>query len=90
MFNEDCEPVTLNNKPMSCMLYADDLVLLSESSHGLQRCLNKLNEYCNTWKLTVNIDKTKIMIFNKTGKAVRKVEYMYGNDKLEVLMNIVI
>ena len=26
---------------INCLLYADDLILLSESEHGLQRCLDK-------------------------------------------------
>ena len=29
-------PVKLNNQPVTCLMYADDLVLLSESSEGLQ------------------------------------------------------
>ena len=47
------------------LLYADDTVLLSESSQGLQNALNTYAQYCDTWKLTVNIQKTKILIFSK-------------------------
>ena len=28
-----------------CNLYADDLVLISETKNGLQQCLNKLQKY---------------------------------------------
>ena len=42
IFNRPCTPVTLNDTELSCLLYADDLVLLSESKAGLQNCLNKL------------------------------------------------
>ena len=64
-------------------MYADDLILLSESKEGLQNCLNKLQKYCNTWKLNVNIEKTKIIIFNKNGKLLNNVSFYYENTRLE-------
>ena len=36
------------------LLYADDTVIMSDSSNGLQRALNIYNDYCIQWKLTVN------------------------------------
>ena len=49
-------------------MYADDLALISETADGLQNCLKKLENYCSKWNLSVNVDKTKIIIFNKSGK----------------------
>jgi hypothetical protein len=49
-------------------MYADDVILLSETSEGLQNCLDKLHKYCEIWGLQVNIKKTKSMIFNNTGR----------------------
>ena len=54
----------LSNKSIGCLLYADDLVLISESKQGLQKQLDILDTYCKDWCLTVNINKTKIIIFN--------------------------
>ena len=45
-------------------MYADDMVLLSKSKHGLQYMLNSLEKYCYRWRLTVNLHKTKIIVFN--------------------------
>jgi hypothetical protein len=39
------EPVFLNTTRLNCLLYADDLILLSESEKGLQSCLDSLNSY---------------------------------------------
>jgi hypothetical protein len=39
-FGPECEPLELNRKPISCLLYADDIVLLSESAKGLQKSIN--------------------------------------------------
>ena len=45
------EPVSLNTTRLNCLLYADDLILLSESEKGLQSCLDSLNSYLGgSWK----------------------------------------
>merc|ERR1739840_92558 len=53
------------------IMYADDTVLFANSIENLQRCLNGLKQYCDKWKLQVNVDKTKIIIFSKK-KVKRK------------------
>ena len=60
-------------------MYADDVVLLSESPSGLHRCLDKLNDYCIKWSLTVNIAKTKIIVFNKSEKVLKYTFYYDSN-----------
>lgn len=52
------------------ILYADDTALMAESSDGLQKTLNCFEKYCDLWKLTVNTNKTKVVIFSK--KKVRQ------------------
>ena len=59
IFDRSCTPVKLNNTNLSCLLYADDLVLLSESRTGLQNCLTKLVYYTKKWKLNINLKKSK-------------------------------
>ena len=48
---------------MICLLYADDVILLSQSEVGLQNCLKKLNNYGADWCMDVNLDKTKVLVF---------------------------
>ena len=45
------------------ILYADDTILLSDNAKQFQETLNIFYEYCKNWKLNINIEKTKIMIF---------------------------
>ena len=47
------------------LLYADDILILADSPVNLQKCLHNLSLYCEKWHLTVNENKTKIMIFSK-------------------------
>ena len=57
-----------DNKSFNTLLYADDLVLISKNANGLQILLNNLENYCSDNNLTVNIDKTKELIFNNNAK----------------------
>ena len=84
IFDDSCDPVQLNNSPLSCLMYADDLILLSDSAQGLQCALDKLQSYCQKWKLLVNIDKSNVMIFNKSGRVLTKHIFKYGDCILKI------
>ena len=60
-----CQPAKIKNLTLNNLLYADNLVLVSETSSGLQNCLDRLQEYCDKWRLTINIKKTKTMVVEK-------------------------
>ena len=64
------------------LLYADDTVLFSNTASDLQCSLNNFRLYCETWKLTVNISKTKIVIFS-SGRR-RPCRFYFGNDTIEI------
>ena len=36
IFDQPCDPVSLGNRNISCLLYADDLVIISKTATGLQ------------------------------------------------------
>ena len=60
------------------LLYADDTVLFSESFDDLQLQLNVFYDYCNFWKLKVNIDKTKAIVFSRSAPPT---ELLHFGDK---------
>ena len=57
--------LTLLESEVKCLLFADDLVLLSPTKEGLLQHLGLLHRFCQTWALTVNLSKTKIRVFQK-------------------------
>ena len=51
-------------------MYADDLLILSETENGLTKRLERLSNYAKKWKLKISAKKTKIIVFNKAGKII--------------------
>ena len=49
------------------LMYADDTVLIAESTDDLQKNLNIFNIllYCEAWKLSINCSKSKVVILSK-------------------------
>ena len=66
-------------------MYADDLVLMLQTKEGLPKHLDRLFEYCQKRKLVVNTDKTKIMVFNKSGKMLKNCRFTYSSDIIEMV-----
>ena len=62
--------------------YADDLVLISKSAEGLQKCIGNVCTYCKTCGLDINIKKTKSIVFNSSGR-INKTDFKYGNKPTE-------
>lgn len=65
------------------LLYADDTVIFSDNKDQLQYALDIFDEYCKMWRLTVNVQKTKIVIFSK-GKAQRNFSFKFQNETIEI------
>ena len=81
-FQDEDDPVMLGNIPINCLLYADDVVLLSSSEVGLQNCLNKLYRFSESIGLSVNLKKTNILTFSKGGRK-SKYTFTYNNIKIK-------
>ena len=65
----------LDSQPVPLLLYADDAVLLSFSKVGLKRLLSSFASYCNQNSLSINFEKSKILVFSKSWKCFHwKVE----------------
>ena len=78
------ESPTLNSRTVTHLLWADDLVLLALSKESLQRLLDTVHEFCTTWGLTVNMSKTAVLVFNKSGRQLKtSIGFCYGNYKIQ-------
>ena len=61
IFDSSCKPAVFGDMAINCMMYADDLIILSETNQGLQESMNRLHKYCEKWGIRVNTKKTKFM-----------------------------
>ena len=43
------------------LLYADDTVIISENRNDMKTALKVFEQYCEEWKLTVNIEKANYL-----------------------------
>ena len=68
-------------------MYADDTILLANSAVNLQKGLNELKNYCDKWKLQINSEKTKVLVFSN--RKIKKENYNFklGEDTLEIVDN---
>ena len=69
--------IKIGIEQVSILLYADDIVLLSNSEIGFQSMLTYLNKWCMQWCLDINVLKSNIIHF-------RPKKYPYLNLYLSV------
>ena len=77
--------VVLGDTQVRILLYADDIVLLSESEHDLQRHLNALDDFCVQRGLVVNLGKTKVLIFHTSAQVRAKCHLTISHSPVEVV-----
>ena len=83
--DNDNDGITIDQRSLYLLLFADDAAIFSETREGLQKSLDNLEIYCNKWNLTVNVDKTKVMVFHKGGILAQNEHWTYNNQELEIV-----
>ena len=69
-FDQD-QGIAVDTLLMVYLLFADDLVLFSESAEGLQKQLTALYSYASLWHILVSIPKQKFLsLMNVTQQYV--------------------
>ena len=85
---DSCYP-TLNDNSillikMFVLLYADHTIVLAENEYQLQTALDTVHQYYKRSNLSVNINKTKIVVFSR-GKVRHFPMFKYGSSTIEVV-----
>jgi hypothetical protein len=76
-----CVGPTLASIVIILLLYVDDIVLMEKSPYDLGKQLITLKDFFSSMGMTVNTDKTKVMIIKS--KRITYDTFVYDNNSLE-------
>ena len=76
--------VDIDELQLSILLYADDVALIAPGADSLQLMLDKLNEWCCKWRLTVHNYKTKIVHFRPASVQLCNNQFSCGNASIQL------
>jgi hypothetical protein len=68
-------PPMLGQLAVLLLLYADDLAFMSHTPAGLQKQLDVLQAFCYECQLTVNVKKTKVVVFEARKFVCQAFQY---------------
>ena len=71
--------VTISSTILAHILWADDLILLSDTLNGIRKQLDGLKSFCGKNQMSVNELKTKIMVFGPE----EKISVCFNNTSIE-------
>ena len=77
--------IDIDGQKIGMLVYADDVVLLTETEDELQYLLNELNRWCDINKLEVNASKSKVVHFRTPSKAKTGRSFTCGEKHLETV-----
>ena len=77
--------ISVHERKVSILLFADDIVILGENAEELQVLLDYVEKWCKNWRMKINMDKTKIVHYRK--KCVKKTQFPFSinNTQLEIV-----
>jgi hypothetical protein len=67
------------------LFFADDICLISTTPAGLQNQINNLQTASESLGLSVNLDKTKVMVFRKGERLSKYEKWFYNGMNIEIV-----
>ena len=76
---------TIDDIKLFIILFIDDQVVFAKSPYALQSLLSDVENYCTTWGIKINTNKTKVMIFEKGRRTF--YDFSSYNRNIEIVDN---
>ena len=83
-----CQGITEGAFNLRSLMYAYDVLLLSNSREELEAGLDCFYDYCLKWKLHVNTTKTSIITFRKGGTTSLDDHFFFGDKLLTISISL--
>ncbi len=74
-----------DTEKLSCLLYADDIVILADTEQELQTLLDIVYDWTRKWRLLINYGKTKVVHFRPLSFPRSDVVFKCGPTQLEYI-----
>jgi hypothetical protein len=65
------------------LAFADDLVIVAKSEREVKEMMRNLGKYVMEKKMEVNVEKTKMMVFNKRKRKNEEGDWKWEESKIE-------
>ena len=72
-------------RDVNSLLFADDIGVISETPAGLQRAINIVSRVSKQLGLTINLEKTKVMVFRAGGFLGQREKWWIDGKRLDVV-----
>ncbi|XP_067131377.1 uncharacterized protein [Centruroides vittatus] len=77
--------IEVNGIGIKILAYADDIVLIADSIRGLQGFINILDKYLLENNMSLNLMKSKVVVFRNGGKLAKSDKWWFRNDVIQVV-----
>ncbi|RUA06843.1 MAG: hypothetical protein DSY43_01110, partial [Gammaproteobacteria bacterium] len=67
------------------LMFADDVALVSDTVLGLQNQLDVLQKHSDKCGLSINLDKSKVVVFRNGGHIARHEKWNVGNRQINIV-----
>ena len=76
--------VPIDDENICALLYADDIVIFSDTEDNLQTLLDGVYKWCTQWRLRINLNKTNIVHFRKQSQNRTEFQFKIGENIIEI------
>ena len=77
--------VRVSEQIITLLMYADDIILISDYPEGLQQQLDGVHTWSTKWHLSINIDKTKVINFRRASDPCTTLSFVLGGNNIDIV-----
>ena len=77
--------VSMGDTQVYILMYTDDIVLVTDTEHNLQKMLDTLHSWCKKWRVIINTSKSKTMHFRNGRQAQTNFIFKIGENTFETV-----
>ncbi len=74
--------VNIDDDIIAILIFADDIALITENEGDLQKMMDKLNSWCEKWKMVINDKKTQVMNFQPS--CINCTEHIFTCGRAQI------